>query len=86
MKTLLWKWKIILLNRTLCLRRRCAYYKSYLMQGPADMTHPEYHEAEQLCVNAQERIDRWMDDNPNAKEIPNYLLRIADYYERRIRA
>lgn len=70
-----------------CRRGRCTYYNHYLRCGPAELTHPGYHAAEQECRAWQQRLSEWWelhahDDVPE----PAYLARQCALWEKKVRA
>lgn len=69
-----------------CRTQRCGYFRHYLAYGPAELTHEGYHAAEDHCRRAQDRIDEWLEAHPSRGDIPAGLLRMAEAWEKRVRA
>lgn len=70
-----------------CQQHECSYFAHYLAQGPADLTHEGYHQAEKQCEIAQQKSIAWYDthqDTPPTERNP--YDQMAGVWERRVRA
>lgn len=78
----LWGW---IARPWLCALKRCAYYRQYLVRGPADLTHMGYHAAERECREVEQRIEHWFDEHGTGVP-PRWLVDYARRWEETIRA
>lgn len=78
---------------TECGRHECSYYKHYLLwwkpetNGPK-LEHEAYHEAEKRCSEAQDRLEKWMNDHPDKDPVyaASHLWNQAEMWEHKIAA
>jgi hypothetical protein len=73
-----------------CQAHECSYYKHYLVwwtpeaNGPK-LEHEALHEAERRCLEAQEKVIKWMDENESG-DVPSSLTRLAEMWEKKVAA
>lgn len=69
-----------------CQERRCEFYTHYLSLGSPELTHEGYHAAEVKCATYQSRCMAWHEAHPDEGDRNCPWCRLADEWERRIRA
>jgi hypothetical protein len=71
-----------------CRAHECSYYRHYMVHFDPDrnghlMPHESFHEAERRCEAVQQRVTDWADKNPTGN-IPDGLMKLADYWEKKV--
>ena len=74
-----------------CRARTCSYYTHYLVlynreHNGERLEHEAFHVAEEKCLEAQEAVFNWMNAHPDHDNVPEYLERRAEIWEKKVAA